>query len=132
MFQKLMRMISRKWHSEKHLRKQTHNPQAMERPQVVVAEPVTVATFNVLAPCYNPKEGGRHAATKLINSRQWTERHRQKIIKGALAHLAADVVCIQEYWFAPAFLCLYECEMANLGYERSSQKYLFSQFSELK
>ncbi len=79
-------------------------------------EVVTVVTFNVLAPCYNAKEGGRQAATTLIKSRQWQERHRAKVVRDTLAPQAADVICLQEYWFAPAFLSLYETEMARLGY----------------
>lgn len=74
-------------------------------------EAVVVATFNVLAPCYSAKEGGHQAARR---PREWVPRQRVCVLP-AIADLRADVICLQEFWFSPSFLVLYETEMARLG-----------------
>jgi len=80
---------------------------------------VSVVTFNVLAPCYNKSEGGRHAADDPAMRRKWLQRHRTRVICETIAQLHADVVCLQEFWFSPAFCSLYETEMARLGFAAS-------------
>jgi len=44
----------------------------------------------------------------------WRQRHSAGVI-ATIADLHADVLCLQEFWFAPAFLQLYTTGLARLG-----------------
>lgn len=80
------------------------------------APPMTITTFNVLAPCY--KRFYQPDGTVVMESQDMaTALDRQTRVLDFLANTSSDVLCLQEFWHAnDATRLLYETRLRDAGY----------------
>jgi endonuclease/exonuclease/phosphatase family metal-dependent hydrolase len=85
-----------------------------------------LVTFNVLAPMYRRllRPNGQGTTREDIDRDGYRRRHRAII--GMLAGAAADVICLQEFWFEDEFSGYYEGALGNrydfVGMQRTGFK----------
>ena len=76
----------------------------------VTSDPLSVCTFNILAPCYKrlSSEDDRESDHEQV----WRSRHQS--IVDLLLSLKIDVICLQEFWLKQqAFVDLYESRLLS-------------------
>ncbi|PRP87507.1 hypothetical protein PROFUN_00718 [Planoprotostelium fungivorum] len=84
--------------------------------------PLTLATFNILAPCYFRKGGTLESADK----EAYEKRHEQILNTIIDLNLSkeggteyVDIWALQEFWFKPSFVKMYEDHLTERGYSHS-------------
>lgn len=84
-----------------------------------VVQPLTILTWNTLAPVYFRQERFRGGLTEADSEDTFIQRHTK--ICEVLSRSSADIICLQEYWFAPKMRNLYGARLSHCSGFRSAE-----------
>lgn len=77
-------------------------------------DPLTVLTWNTLAPVYFYQDDGRRDVFEAFQAD--FARARGERLCAAIRHAGADVICLQEHWFEPSYQQLFQELAETCGY----------------